>query len=202
MWIAAVVLAAGKSERMGKNKLKQILNGKTLIDHVLDALEQTKVDQIIVVLGNKPDGLRSILESRSVRVETVLNENYERGMTSSFKKGLERAKEADAAFLILGDELILEPTFLDNAIDRMQVKKPLIVCPVHNGKKGHPLLFSRELFQEILDLKETEVVRDIVHRYVSRVVTIDSADWTVMDIDTPEDLIKAEKKLQDRARAK
>jgi molybdenum cofactor cytidylyltransferase len=198
MWIAAVVLAAGKSERMGKNKLKQKLNGKALIDHVLDALEETKIDQIIVVLGNKPDELGGILESRSARVEIVLNENYERGMTSSFKKGLERAKEADASFLILGDELILEPTFLDDAIDQMRTGKPLIVCPIHNGRKGHPLLFSKELFQEILDLKETEVVRDIVHRHLSRLLTIESADWTVMDIDTPEDFMKAEKRLLNR----
>lgn len=196
--IAAVVLAAGRSERMGRNKLKQILNGKTLIDHVLDALEESKIAQIVVVVGDKSDEIRSILEKRSSRVETVLNENYERGMTSSFKKGLERARGADAAFLILGDELILEQTFLDKAIDLMQREKPLIVCPIHNGKKGHPLLFSRILFEEILSLKENEIIRDIVHRHISRVLTVNSADWTLMDIDRPEDLARAEQILHKR----
>lgn len=198
MKTAAVVLAAGKSERMGNNKLTQIMNDRSLIDHVLDALEHTKINQIIVVLGNKPDEIRSILEHRSGRIEIVINEEFEQGMTSSFKAGLRRAKMADAVFLVLGDQLILHPTCIDQAIELMAEAKPLIVSPIYKGKKGHPLLFSRELFQEILDLKETEIIRDIVQKHRRNILTINADDWVVTDIDNPEDLEKAEQEIKNQ----
>lgn len=112
MKVAAVVVAAGESKRMGKNKLLLKLHGKRLIDHVLDALEASKVNEIIVVLGNKAHEIRRVVEPRLNRVKTVVNERYEEGMTASFKAGLKEAEEADAAFLVLGDQLILDPKFM------------------------------------------------------------------------------------------
>jgi len=193
MRIVAVVLAAGKSERMGKNKLLLKLRGKALIELILDALEASKIDEIIVVLGNKPWEITDVIKPRLNHIRIIVNENYEEGMISSFKTGLKQIEFADAVLLILGDQLILDPKLVNALIEEMEKHrgKALIVSPIYKGKRGHPLLISHELFSEILSLKEDEVIRDVVHRHIDQFVNIDGPEWTKMDIDTPKDFADA-----------
>jgi molybdenum cofactor cytidylyltransferase len=199
MRVAAVVLAAGKSERMGRNKLLLKLRDKTLLDLILDALVASKVDEIIVVLGNKSWEIADVIKPRLNRIRMVVNERYEEGMTSSFKTGLKRIEHADAAILVLGDQLILDPKFLDVMIEQMERNKgkALIVSPIYKGKKGHPFLLSKELFNEILSLNESEVIRDVIHRHIDKLLTIEGARWTIMDIDTPKDFTEAIRLLEE-----
>jgi len=114
--IAAIVLAAGMSQRMGKPKLLLKLNGDTIIEHIIKELQQSSVDSIIVVLGHNPQPLKELLSSYSVK--TVINENYKEGMTSSFKVGLNEVKDtADAALLVLGDQPFISHTLINKLID-------------------------------------------------------------------------------------
>jgi molybdenum cofactor cytidylyltransferase len=195
MITAAIVLAAGKSERMGQNKLLLRLNGITLLETILNTVEAAKIDRTIVVLGHKPQDIISAIEHRPGKLAIVINEDYERGMTSSFQKGLRQVLFVDAAFLILGDQLILDRSLLDIIIHKMEsnLGKALIVSPAHKGKRGHPLLFHRQLFDEILNLKKTETMRDVVHRHEDRLLTIEAPEWTIMDIDTPADFDRIRK---------
>lgn len=195
MKVAAIVLAAGKSERMGKNKLLMALREKSIIDLLLDALQESKISEIIIVLGNKPWEIINILRSRTNRIRKIINKKYEEGMTSSFITGLKLVNHVDAALLVLGDQPILEPKFVNIMIEQMERNKDkaLIVSPIYRGKKGHPLLFSKVLFKEILSLKNNEMIRDIVHRHADSLFTIKGEKWTIMDIDTPEDFQKAKR---------
>ena len=189
MIIGAVVLAAGKSERMGQNKLFLSLNGKALIDNILDAVAAAGIDEQVIVLGHKPEQVIEAIKPRLRTLKIAVNEDYEQGMTSSFQKGLQLLPYVDAAFLVLGDEPIFDPNFLKLMVQQMENSqgKALIVSPIHKGKKGHPLLFHRQLFAEILNLKNPQTIREIVHRYADRLLTIEAPQWTIMDIDTPED---------------
>src|SRR5208283_3262956 len=189
MIVGAVVLAAGKSERMGQNKLLLSLNGRTLIDNVLDALAEAGIDERVVVLGYKPAELLEALGPRIDKVKIAINMGFELGMTSSFQKGLQHIRHVDAAFLVLGDEPIFDPKILLSLIEQMEqmIGKALIATPIFNGKKGHPLLFHSQLFAEILGLKSSQTIRDIVHSHADKLVKIDAPQWTTMDIDTPED---------------
>ncbi len=198
MKVVAVVLAAGKSERMGKNKLLLRLGGKMLIDHILNALEASKVNEIILVLGYKPWKVTEAVKPR-LNLKIAVNERYEEGMTSSFKIGLKQIEHVDAALLVLGDQLILDPRFIDVMIEHMErnIGKALIVSPIYKGKKGHPFLLSKELFNEILSLKENEVIRDVIHRHVDKLLTIEGAKWTIMDIDTPKDFTETVRLLEE-----
>jgi molybdenum cofactor cytidylyltransferase len=118
-----------------------------------------------------------------------VNDDYKQGMTSSFQTGLRLLPHVDATFLVLGDELIFDPNLLKLMIHKMEnsLDKALIISPIHNGKKGHPLLFHRQLFPEILNLKNNRTIRDIVHLHADRLLTIEASQWTILDIDTPED---------------
>jgi molybdenum cofactor cytidylyltransferase len=201
MRTAAVVLAAGKSERMGKNKLLIKFSGKMLIDYILDALKNSEIDETVIVLGHKPWEIADAIKPKLKHMKTVVNEGYEEGMTSSFKAGLKEVEDADAVLLVLGDQPFLNPQLINEMIFQMERnRKALIVCPVYEGKKGHPVLFSKSLFREILSLKKGEIIRDLIHKHGNQILKIETDRLSMIDIDTPEDLTKAVKAFEETGR--
>jgi len=188
MIVGAVILAAGKSERMKQNKLLLILNNKTLIETVLDALSAAEINEQVVVLGYKLEEIVEVIKPRLGKVKIALNVDYEKGMTSSFQTGLIVISNVDAVFLVLGDQLVLDPNLLKKMVGIMETNPDaLIVCPMYKGKKGHPLLFRRHLFGEIMSLREDQTIRDVVHAHTDKLMTVEAPEWSIMDIDTPED---------------
>ncbi len=185
MRVAAVALAAGKSRRMGRNKLLLKLGGITVLDHVLSSIEASGVDEVFVVLGHRPEDLMPLLVSHAA--ETVLNPDYEAGMTSSFKAGLSRVS-ADAVFLCLGDQAVLDPVLMDRMIETMEeYPDALLVSPVYDGMKGHPVLFSKALFPEIMALGQGDTLKDVVEGHGDRHLEVEGDIWCTLDMDTPED---------------
>lgn len=184
--VGVVILAAGESQRMGKPKLLLEIRGRRMIEWVIDSFKGA-VDDIVVVLGHKPENLTAIL--RKLGVRWVVNENYREGMVSSFKAGLEELKGRDAVFLALGDQPFVDRDFLTEAIDAWR-KGAKIVSPVHKGKKGHPVLFDKSVFGEILSLQKHEMIRDVIHRHESEHHLLEVGEWTAIDLDTPESVVK------------
>lgn len=195
MLIAAIVLAAGKSERMGKNKLLLCFNDTTLIASVLDALAVADVK--VLVLGHEAETVLEALAPRQETVRIVVNQDYRQGMTSSFQKGLRLVRHADAAFLVLGDQPILDESLLAIMVQKLEDDgDALIVSPVYEGKKGHPVLFRGGLFDEIMSLQPTRTMRDLIHRHEDRLRTVVAPEWTTLDVDTPEDYTRILMKRQ------
>ena len=185
MIVGAVVLAAGKSERMGQNKLLLPLGERLLIDQVLDALAAACVSEQVVVLGQDIEHVVAVLKPRLGKVKIALNVDYEKGMVSSFQTGLWVLSGVDAAFLVLGDEPILDPSFLQKMTQTMESNpETLIVSPIYRGQKGHPLLFRRQLFGEILQLKRLADNPRHCSCSCGETGDIEAPEWTIMDIDT------------------
>jgi len=154
----------------------------------LDGLAAAPISEQVVVLGYRLEDVLGVIKPRLSRLKIALNVDYETGMTSSFQTGLLLLSNVDAAFLILGDQPIMDPKLLATMIQTMEKNaKALIVSPIHNGKKGHPLLFRRQLFGEIFSLKTTQTIREVVHAHTDQLVTLEASEWTTIDIDTPED---------------
>jgi molybdenum cofactor cytidylyltransferase len=186
--VAAIVLAAGASSRMGLNKLLLEVEGETVLDRLLQALIP-EVAEIVVVTGHNPKPIEVIAGRHHVR--TVFNPDHEKGMTTSFQAGLHEV-EANAAFLVLGDQLGLEPELLQRMIQELEMNpKTLIVSPEHEGKRGHPTLFRKAVFSEFLEMGSEEILRDIVHRHEKEHHMVPGSRWTTMDFDTPADFVKA-----------
>ncbi len=184
-------MAAGKSERMGRNKLLLRFDDRTIIDHVLDAIAAAYIHETVVVLGHKPEELIDVVAPRRDAVRIVINRDYEHGMTTSFQKGLRVLRHVDAAFLVLGDQPILDANVLDVMMQHLaDNRETLIVSPLYKGKKGHPVLFHRALFGEILGLDKTATIRDVIRRHAGRLLTVEAPEWTTMDMDTPEDYLR------------
>lgn len=183
--VGAVVLAAGESRRMGEPKLLLEIRGKRMIEWVVDSFKKV-VDELVVVLGHQPGGSIPTLEKLGVR--WVVNENYREGMVSSFKRGLVELKGCDAVFLALGDQPLVDREFLENAISAWE-RGARIVSPVYRGKKGHPVLFDRSLFDEILALEKSEFIRDVIRKHADGHKLIEAGDWALTDVDIPGDLL-------------
>ena len=183
--IAAVVLAAGKSQRMRRNKLLLRIGGRTVLDRVLSSIESSRVEERFVVLGHRPEDLRPIVEAHAA--EAVFNPDYEEGMTSSFKTGLSRVS-VNAAFLCLGDQAVLDPVLMDGMIDAMEAHpEALLVSPVYEGRRGHPVLFRDTLFSEVMTLGQEDTMKDVVDGYGDRHMEVEGDVWCTLDMDTPED---------------
>ncbi len=191
---AAVVLAAGKSERMGTNKLLLEVGGRTILDRLLDALDASTVEEVYVVLGHRPEELRPTIETHGV--EAVLNPDYEEGMTGSFKTGL-RMVSADAVFLVLGDQLGLDVGLLERMTKTMASHTDaLIVSPMHEGRRGHPVLFSRALFEEIMGLGKEEALRQVVDGHKDEHRLVEGGFWCTVDFDTPEEFERVREQFE------
>ncbi len=192
MRTGAVVLAAGKSSRMGANKLLLEAGGKTILDRLLDVLTQA-VDEVVVVTGNNPEPIKAVAYAHDVHV--AHNPNHEKGMTSSFQTGLRAMIHVDAVFLVLGDQLGITPDLLRRMIAAMEdVPSALIVSPIHGGKRGHPVFFRSSLFGEMLAL--TGTLKDVVDVHEDAHVDVEGGEWSTVDFDTPTDFQRAKRRFE------
>ena len=184
MRLAAVVLAAGMSSRMGSNKLLLRVGDRMVIEHIILSLRPLETT---VVTGHRPEEIREIAES--LGAETVHNPDYEEGMTTSFQAGLRALDpEVDAVFMVLSDTFGFSTELLEWMADKMEVDpETLIVSPVYQWKRGHPVLFRRPLFEEFLGLEAGETMKDVVNRHNDRTKYVESDIWCRIDLNTPED---------------
>ena len=189
MKITAIVLAAGKSSRMGTNKLLLELDGKTILDHILDNLSYYDT---IVVTGHRPGDIEPIIKRH--RARSVHNPDYEKGMTTSFQAGL-RALDPDVntVYLVLSDTFGFKQELLDAMENKMASTIALLVSPIFEGKRGHPVLIAYELFDEFLKLGEDETMKDVVMRYEDEHEYVQGDIWTRIDLNTPEDFERVKK---------
>ena len=180
--IAAIVLAAGKSERMGQPKALLTYHGRTFLEQILDTIRESSIESTIVVLGHDREAIES---SVSLGV-SVFNEDYEKGMTTSFQTGIRAlAPEVDGAVIFLVDHPVVDPQTVDLLISKFLPGR--IVLPVHEGRRGHPVLFSREVLGEILELSPTSGANVVVRRSQERITEVAvSQPGILVDIDTPE----------------
>ena len=183
MKTTAIVLAAGKSSRMGSNKLLLLFDGKPVIEHILDNLADYDT---IVVTGHRPEDIEPILKRHGVRI--VHNPDYEKGMTTSFQAGLRALDEdVDSVFMVLSDTFGFKPSLLYEMELKLASTTALLVSPVYKGKRGHPVLVAYELFKEFLGLGEGETMRDVVLCHEDEHEYVQGDIWTRIDLDTIED---------------
>ena len=184
--LAAIVLAAGSSRRFGAgDKLLADLDGRSVIDHVLDTVTALGLGQVVVVTRGDFAGLARLQSDE--RLSVVVNERADDGMGVSLVKGVAALGDCDGAFVILADMPFLPPAlFLDMA---GCLGGHDIVVPYNAGQPGHPVLFGRVCFADLLTLEGDRGARGLIDggRYgVARFATDDAAIHD--DIDTLDDL--------------
>jgi molybdenum cofactor cytidylyltransferase len=173
----------------GKNKLLEDIDGRPMIRRVVQAALQSKVDEVIVVLGWEADRVREALTDLPCLF--VLNKEFESGQSSSVKAGVRAVSKATRALLVLpGDVAKIDSTSINKVIDDYNEYGNSIVVAGHNGEAGHPILLDRNLFHEIEQINEqTYGLKSVVKHHESEVrfAAVDTAN-VLRDIDTPDDL--------------
>jgi molybdenum cofactor cytidylyltransferase len=186
--LAAVVLAAGESRRMGRPKQLLPFGDRTILECVVDTLLTAGVGEVIVVLGHLADRVQAVLGDRPVRV--VENTSYRQGMLSSVKCGM-RAVGAgcDAVLFALGDQPHIAASVVCELIGHYRQGEAGIVIPRYGSKKGHPILLNVPRYREaILNLPEDVGLNALIQAHTDDVDLVDMATEDIIrDIDHPED---------------
>jgi len=188
--VSAIVLAAGMSTRMGTAKQLLQLGDRTLLATVLDNLRESRVDQIVVVLGYSAESIRREVALDDVSV--VLNEAYREGMGTSLRAGLAALDaRTQAVLIVLADQPFVRPATLDLLIAQYTEKKPQIVIPVHRGFRGNPVLLDRSVFPELRQLAGDVGCRAIFGSHSENILKVPVDDAGILlDADTAADFEK------------
>ena len=186
--IAAVVLSAGESSRMGRLKALVPIEGETFIGRIVASLKQTQVGKIIVVLGHNSDLLAAAI--RPLAVDILINTNYKLGQLSSLQVAVRKLlpdADCDGMLVHLVDHPYIDASLVDRMIQQFYESKKDIVVPRCRGKRGHPVLFSRALFGELLDAPMDQGAKAVVNAHGNGTLEIETNEKGVtVDIDTPE----------------
>jgi len=187
--IAAIVLAAGLSSRMGRNKLLAGLNGKPLLRHAVEAAATSAADPVIVVTGNESGKVADALAGLEVR--TVVNPDYALGLSTSLRAGIAALPgDCDGALVLLGDMPGVSSALLDRMIAAFSpADNRAIVVASHGGKRGNPVLWARRFFPEILMLEGDSGAKPLIAANGELVCEVEAADdGPLADIDTQQAL--------------
>jgi molybdenum cofactor cytidylyltransferase len=196
--VAAVILAAGRSTRMGgPNKLVAEIGGRPLIRIAAEQALASKARPVIVVTGHQRDEVAAALSGLDVTL--AHNPNFADGLSTSVRAGLQAVPaEADAAVICLGDMPQVQAALIDRLIAAFDPERgALIVVPTIGGQRGNPVLWSRRFFPELMALEGDIGARNVIGRYgeaVSELALSDAA--ALIDVDTPEALRKVKASIE------
>jgi molybdenum cofactor cytidylyltransferase len=186
--IVAVLLAAGRSTRMGgRNKLLLEVDGRPMVRRAAETLLASRVARVIAVLGHESPLVGAALAGLPLR--TVVNDEHASGQMTSVRVGIEAIGDDPAAIVVaLADQPALEPADIDSLIDAFfELPAPRIVVPVHGGQRGNPIVLPGADRRTLLGGGINFGCRDLIERYPEAVARIEAANpHYVQDVDTPE----------------
>ena len=186
--IAAIVMAAGLSRRMGSPKLVLPWGETTVIGRVVKVLSQAGVEEIVVVTGGGRQLVEAALKDAPARI--VFNPRFEDdSMALSLQAGLNSLPEAiQAALVVLGDQPQIEVAAVRAILQAYREGHYLLIVPSYRQRRGHPWLLHRSLWREVLNLHPPKTLRDFLRDCSEHIhyLVVDT-DSVVSDLDTPED---------------
>lgn len=186
--ISGILLAAGESRRMGSPKALLRYQGQTFIERICEAFLTAGVDELIVVLGARAEELRPVLPAHPA-LRVVVNRRYFQGQLSSLMTGIGAlSPESEAAVVNLVDHPLVTAETIKVLIDSFHIAPQPILIASYQGRRGHPVLFSSQIYGEILAAPLDQGAKVVVRKHPPRVREVQLDDPGILaDIDTPED---------------
>ncbi|MGH9651240.1 MAG: nucleotidyltransferase family protein [Terriglobales bacterium] len=185
--IAGLILAAGESSRMGRDKALLTYRGRTFLETIISLLRDAGIERIAAVLGHHAEEIRKATNLEGV--EVALNPEYRRGQISSLQCGL-RALESpalEAVILCLVDHPAVSAVTIQKLVNAFQQARSPVVLPTHQGQRGHPVVISAAVFPELLSLGPEAGANSVIRKYsaATRCVEVEDAN-VLLDVDEPE----------------
>ena len=188
--IKKILLAAGESKRFGdKNKLSEIINGKPIINHILDTLcEIFDPSELIVIVGHEQNIIKNLIFNKDIKI--LENKDYRKGIGTSIALGMNNLNEdIDGVMIIPADMPYINSKDLINLEKKfMELNCVKVVMPEHNYRIGNPVILPRNYFKTLKSLKDDFGARSLIRK--KDIVTLKTGFGTIFDIDTKEELAK------------
>lgn len=186
--VAAVILAAGQSRRMGKtNKMTVPVKGKPMVRHVGEAATGAGVDRVCVVTGYQPDETLAALSG--LEIVNVPNPDHATGLSSSLAAGIAALPEkCGAAIILLGDMPFVTSAMIGQMLEASRDHPGHIIMATHEGKRGNPVLWPARFFDELQQVEGDVGARHIIGANADFVVEVELGRAASLDLDTPEAL--------------
>ncbi|MBU0988865.1 MAG: nucleotidyltransferase family protein [Proteobacteria bacterium] len=198
--VAGIVLAAGESTRMGKIKQLLPIGDTTLIERVLGEVLISELDRVVLVLGHRAREIKESIASilPQPRLNIIENHQFRQGISSSIVAGIsEVEKSHDHVMIFLADMPCIDGDLINLLLRRYLASGMQIGAIKGKERPGHPVIFSRELYQELQALRGDVGARSLLRKYSDRVCLVEPEKcYDSIDIDTPEDYAGFQRSLQ------
>jgi molybdenum cofactor cytidylyltransferase len=182
--ITGVVLAAGRSSRLGRTKQLLDLAGKPIVLHVLTAALASPLDEVIVVLGHAAEDVAAVVPPNE-RLRLVVNPDFAEGQSTSLQAALRAADErSEAAVVLLGDQPGVRPEAVRAVVDAWSAGSGPLVQAAYEGRPGHPTVLGRSVWTEAADVEGDEGARSILARYPGLLTMVEVGGEPPDDVDT------------------
>ena len=188
--LAAVILSAGASSRMGRPKALLPYREGTFLEHLIQVTRQPRIGVTRIVLGAGAEVIRTMAKLDPSIV--VLNPEWEQGQLSSVCAGLRSMEGIDVEGIVLCpvDHPLVSARLVSDLVDRFYEENKAIVLPTYKGRRGHPVIFSSALFGELLAAPADKGARSVVWAHATEVVEVPTEEeGVVLNLNDP-DLLK------------
>ncbi|MGH2556478.1 MAG: nucleotidyltransferase family protein [Actinomycetota bacterium] len=197
-FVTGIILAAGTSSRLGRPKQLLVLAGKPVLQHVLEALQATPVDEIVVVLGHRAHEIASAVPAAG-RARFATNPDYAAGQSTSFHAGLRASSHrSEGAVILLGDQPEVRAEAVTAVVEAWRRGGGPAVQATYGGIPGHPMLFDRSVWPELERAEGDEGARGILAAHPEWLSLVEVGGSPPADIDTEEDYERLLTEFDDR----
>jgi molybdenum cofactor cytidylyltransferase len=196
--VAGIVLAAGVSQRLGRNKLFLELEGETLLRRVVGRAVAAGLSPVFAVLGHEAD--RALREVAGMACQPVTNPDYALGINVSLRAGVRAVPpRVDAAVVLLGDMPFVTTEMIEAIVERFRQSGAPLVVSDYAGVQAPPTLFDRSLLDEFLAMEGDACSRQLMKRHRTEAVVVSWPATALADIDVPDDYERAKAAVVDRS---
>jgi molybdenum cofactor cytidylyltransferase len=193
--VAGVLLAAGTSSRMGRNKLFLPLGGISVLRRAVAAARGAGLDPVLVVLGHESD--RALAELQGLPCTPVINEEYARGMNTSVRAGISAVPDdASAAVVMLADMPFVTAGMVRGLMERYRSSETPLVVSTYGDVLAPPILYGRALFPELRALDDDGCGKQVVKAHREEAVEVAWDPVALADLDVPEDVERARTRME------
>lgn len=185
--LSILILAAGNSSRLGSPKQLVEFEGKTLIEKTTE-IALSISEKVLIVLGGNSELILPKLERFEDTISTMINPDWQEGMGTSIRTGVEKLREnSDLILILLSDQPFISKVLLQKMLQTYANSQNPIVSCVYNSTLGVPILFEQSVFSELQKLSGDKGAKSFLHLYKNKISTVDFPEG-IIDIDTLEDV--------------